>query len=115
MLRSWEISVKPEAINTTADGKILAGGQGKLFQFSADGKVQIEVDAPHAESRRKRTEALREEAIAYLERAKNSNSSSMKARFAMYESIIAQLGKKSETQELSQQETELLKALPAAL
>ncbi len=116
LLRSWDISVKPEAINTTTDGTILAGGEGKLFQFSADGKVLTEVDAPHAESLRKSTAALREEAIAYLERAKNINSgSTMKARVATYENIIAQLEKKGEKEELTQQETQLLKSLPLTL
>lgn len=116
LLRSWEISVKPEAINTAADGTTLAGGEGKLFQFSADGKVLAEVDAPHAESLRKSTRILREEAIAYLERSKNLNSgSSLKARIDTYENMIAKLEKKAETEELNKQETQLLKALPLTL
>lgn len=116
LLRSWEVSVKPEAINTTANGTILVGGEGRLFQFSSKGKTLTEVDAPHAESLRNSTKALREEAIAYLDRSKNANSSNvLKARVATYESIIAQLERKGETEELSQQETQLLKALPTAL
>lgn len=81
LLRSWKTAVKPEAINTAADGTILVGGEGRLFQFSVVGEVLTEVDAPHTESLRKSTEILREEAIAYLERSKNQNSgSSMKVR-----------------------------------
>ena len=64
LLRSWKTAVKPEAINTAADGTILVGGEGRLFQFSVGGEVLTEVDAPHAESLRKSTEILREEAIA---------------------------------------------------
>ena len=116
LLRSWEIAVKPEAINTADDGTILAGGEGRLFHFSADGKVLAEVDAPHAESLRNNAAAIREEAIAYIERAKNSNSAgSLKARVDTYESMIKQLEKKGETEKLSEQESQLLKVLPETL
>lgn len=116
LLRSWKLSVKPEAINTGVDGTILAGGEGKLFHFSADGTVLKEVAAPHAESLRKSTSALREEAIAFLERVRDANSGTgLKARVTVYEGIIAQLEKKAETTELNAQETQLLKLLPATL
>ncbi len=116
LLNSWPISVKPEAINSTADGTILAGGEGKLFHFSADGKLLIEVDAPHAESLRNNTETIRKEAIAYIEQLKNQNSGgNLKMRIASYERMIEQLEKKGETEELSEQENQILKALPNAL
>lgn len=116
LLRSWKMSVKPEAVNTTSDGTILVGGEGRLFHFAADGKVLTEAESPHAESLRKNTESLREEAIAYLDRSKNGNSAeAMKARVASYEEIIAQLEKKRESETLTKQETQLLAALPKAL
>ncbi len=116
LLRSWEITVKPEAINSADDGTVLAGGEGKLFRFSADGKLIAESDAPHAESLRKNAAAIREEAILYLDRLKNNNSSNtLKSRVNTYERIIQQLEKKGETEELTEQETQLLKALPQSL
>lgn len=116
LLRSWEIDVKPEAINVTDDDTVLVGGNGKLFQFSPEGTLLKSADAPHAESLRENTEALREEAIAYLDRYKNRNStSSLQARIVMYERIIAQLEKKAETDELSNQEQSILTMLPKTL
>jgi len=113
LLRSWKMDVKPEAINVASDGSILAGGEGKLFKYSADGKVLIEVDAPHAESLRKNTEALREEAIVYLNRSKNRGSAAtLKLQVSSYERMLKQI---EEKEELTEQDEQLLKLLPNLL
>ncbi len=113
LLRSWKIDVKPEAINVTSDGEILAGGEGKLFKFSATGKKLIEEDAPHAESLRENTETLREEAIAYLDRYKNRGSAAtLKLQVESYERMLKQIEEKDE---LTEQDESLLKLLPDLL
>lgn len=116
LLSSWDISVKPEAIGCASDGTILVGGDGKLFKFSDQGKVLLETDAPHATSIRNHSKVLREEAIAYIERTKTSQSSvGLKGRVDAYERIIKQLHEKGEKEELSDQESSMLKSLSLTL
>ncbi|MEM1068393.1 MAG: hypothetical protein AAGI63_05830 [Planctomycetota bacterium] len=111
VLKAWDIAVKPEAVNVAPDGTVLVGGEGKLFRFSADGKLLLEADSPHATALRSDTKKLREEAIAYLDRSSNSLGN-MKARIEAYEQIITQL---EEKEELNENEERMLEMLPKTL
>jgi len=111
VLQSWDVSVKPEAVNVATDGTILVGGEGKLFRFSADGQELQQGDSPHAEALRKGTETLRQEAIAYL----NRSVSSLGNRITSYERIIEQLETKAKRTELNEAEERMLEMLPATL
>jgi len=113
ILQSWETEVKPEAVNVGADGSILVGGEGKLFRFDAAGKLLQQADSPHAAALREGTEAIREEAIAYLNRKTNTNS--LQSRITTYQRIIDQLTAKAEKDELNESEKRMLELLPKTL
>lgn len=111
LLASWEIDVKPEAINVAPDGTILVGGNGKLFRFSAEGKQLATADSPHAEAVRQNKGKLREQVIAQLK----AQSNRLESQIEVYESIIAQLEKRKQDGELQPQEEQILESLPKSL
>lgn len=111
ILKSWAVSVKPEAVNVAEDGSVFVGGDGKLFHFSAEGKELQQAESPHAHKLRTNTEALRKEAIARLTRTSNS----LQSRIQLYEQVISQLEEKGKKTELNDQEMKLLETLPKTL
>lgn len=111
ILKSWEINVKPEAVNVADDGTILVGGEGKLFRFDQQGKQLTVTDSPHATKLRGSKDKLRELAIANLERRRNP----LRSRILSYESIIKSLETRAEKGELNDSEERMLEILPKTL
>lgn len=62
-VQSWELPVKPEAINVGSDGAIYVAGAGRLLRLDAEGKVLHEADSPHAAELLGNKEQLRKEII----------------------------------------------------
>ena len=112
IIESWEVDVKPEAVNVTSDGSILVGGEGKLFRFNATGEKLLEVESPHSKRLRTGNEKLRESAIDSLTR----NNNSLESRITMYESMIERVEKKEKDgEELTASDKQLMKLLPDML
>lgn len=110
-ITSWEVDIKPEAINTAPDGTILVAGHGKLLRFSPEGKLLAQAEAPHAADLEKHNEELRKEAEAQVNRPAMSLDSIITA----YQRMIDQLEEKQKTEELNDQEVRLLQILPENL
>jgi hypothetical protein len=108
---SWNVAVKPEAVNVAPDGSVLVGGEGKLFRFDSKGNLLLQADSPHATALRNDKARLRSEAVAYLNRATNS----LQARIESYERVIAELEEKATKTELNAQEQRMLELLPQTL
>ena len=47
VLRAAPLSFLPAAVNVAPDGMVFVVGDGKIAQFSADGKLVAEVESPH--------------------------------------------------------------------
>ncbi len=112
-LRSWEVAIKPEAINVTAQGDVLVAGVGKLMRFSSAGELLGSADSPHAAALREGSDQLREAAITQLKRS--SSGANYRTTIDAYKQIIAQLEAKKEKGELSEQEERVLTSLPQSL
>ncbi|MEW4565587.1 hypothetical protein AB1K70_23905 [Bremerella sp. JC770] len=108
LLTSWEVSIKPEAINTAPDGTILVAGHGKLLRFSPEGKLLKEADSPHAIAVQENEEALRKEAETQV----NRPVASLGTIIESYKRMITQLEEKQKNEELNEQEVRLLQILP---
>lgn len=108
LIDSWEVSVKPEAINTAPDGTILVAGKEKLLRFSADGKLLHEAVSPQAKALDKDKDALR----AQAEQTVNRMTRSVSAQLESYTRMLAQLEEKKEAGKLNSNEENLLKVLP---
>ena len=115
ILKEWEIDVRPESVNVSAEGSIFVGGEGKLFEFDANGKEIHSVDSPHADKLRNSKEELRKSAIAYLNRRRMPSSISLQSRISAYERIIGQLEKRAKDKELNASEKRMLESLPEVL
>jgi len=63
-LDAWQLPVSPEAINRGSDGMIYIAGGGHLLKLDAEGKVQLDTEAPHVAALKSDREALREQVIA---------------------------------------------------
>ena len=105
-LRSWEVAIKPEAINVGSDGNVYLAGQGKLLKLNQQGEQLLEKESPHVASILADPDAIREEVI---QRAKRQVSSYDK-QLEMYQKMIDQLEKKEEA-ELSESEQKSLEQL----
>jgi len=108
VLTSWEVSMKPEAINTAPDGTILVAGHGKLLRFSPEGKLLKEADSPHATAVQENEEALRKEAETQV----NRPVASLGTIIESYKQMIARLEKKQKMMDLNEAEVRLLQILP---
>ncbi len=62
-VKSWELPVKPEAINVGSDGKIYVAGAGRLLRLDAEGKVLHEAESPHAAALLENQDQLRQEIV----------------------------------------------------
>lgn len=111
ILKSWKVEVKPEAVNVAPDGTILVGGEGKLFRFDSEGSLLKQADSPHAIALRSDKEKLRSEAVAFLNRSRNS----LQMRIESYQMVIAQLEEKATKGDLNDQEQKMLELLPKTL
>ena len=109
-IRSWEVDIKPEAINTAGD-TVLVGGSGKLFRYTLKGRELQSAESPHAAAIKENAKTFREQAIANLERMQGYGRG-IKSQIPVYENFIKQLeGKK----ELSKQEEQVLKSIKSRL
>ena len=116
IVRSWDLDVRPEAVNVASDGSILVGGIGKLFRFDSQGNEVKSIASPHVEHLRSDNPKLREQAISYIKRRSGTfTASSLEDRVNRYEAIIEQLQKRGETGELNEAEERMLKLLPNTL
>jgi len=105
-LTSWDVPVKPEAINVGSDGNIYIAGSGKLFKFSAEGELLLQKDSPHAEEIAANAEKIREEVINQASRMKTAVEQQLKT----YEDQITALRDKGE-EALSELEKQQLQSL----
>jgi sugar lactone lactonase YvrE len=62
-VESWEVPVRPEAINVGSDGNIYIAGNGKLLRLDAEGKVLHQAESPHAAELLASKDALRKEIV----------------------------------------------------
>ncbi len=113
VISSWEVAVKPEAVNVKMDQSILVAGEGKIFHYSPDGKLLATAESPHALRLKGDDEELRKAAIASLKQT--SGRGMLEARIATYESIISQIEKRAEEKELTAAEKQMLATLPDTL
>ncbi len=63
-VRSWAVTVKPEAVFAASDGSVYVAGDGKLLKYDGQGKLILEADAPHAAAIKADASKLRELVIA---------------------------------------------------
>ena len=107
-ISSWDVSIKPEAINTAADGSVLVAGHGKMLRFSPEGKLLKEADAPHTAALAEHEDELRKQA----EEQVNRPPVSLESIISSYKGMITQLEEKQKTEDLNEQEVRLLQILP---
>jgi hypothetical protein len=62
-VESWEVPVRPEAINVGSDGNVYIAGNGKLIRLDAKGKVLHQAESPHAAELLASKDALRKEIV----------------------------------------------------
>jgi hypothetical protein len=62
-VESWEVSVRPEAINVGSDGNVYVAGNGKLIRLDAKGKILHEAESPHTAELLASKDALRKEIV----------------------------------------------------
>ncbi|MBI1249209.1 hypothetical protein GC197_15360 [bacterium] len=108
LIKSWDVSIKPEAINAAADGTILVAGNGKLMRFSPEGKLLKEADSPQMADLNEHEEDLRKEAETQVNRPPVSYEAIIKS----YQNMIKQLEEKQKKEDLNEQEIRLLQVLP---
>ncbi|HEX6963793.1 MAG TPA: hypothetical protein VF175_18140 [Lacipirellula sp.] len=94
-LESWELPVKPDAINIGSDGNVYIAGNGKLLRLDTEGKVLLEAESPHAAELLKNEEALRKEIV---DQAKQI-SEQFAQQIEVFDKQIAQLEKKKAEKE----------------
>ncbi|TWT34530.1 hypothetical protein [Blastopirellula retiformator] len=105
---AWQISIKPEAINTAPDGTILVAGNGQVMRFSPEGKLLSKAKSPHAKAVEDNQEDLRQQAEQELSQISRPAA----AMIEMYTKMMDQLQAKQEKGELNDQEKKVLKILP---
>lgn len=104
-LRQWAVPVKPEAVNTARDGVVLVAGNGRVFQFTAEGKLIREAKAPHTRHVQHNYEELRKQIEAQL----RNRTSVYQRQIELYEKRIAVLRGKEDLSDRDQRQLESLK------
>ena len=61
MLHSFPLKFIPQALNFAPDGKLFVAGSGKIARMSAQGKIELEVDAPNIGNQEEAMAALKKE------------------------------------------------------
>lgn len=67
LISKWEVGFPGEAINTSPDGTILVGGNGKVARFDLSGKKLLEAEAPQMTYIKDHPDDMRERAKEQLE------------------------------------------------
>ena len=103
VLRAAPLSFLPAAVNVAPDGMVFVVGDGKIAQFSADGKLVAEVESPHVAELvsdrgrlEKDTQARREEELK-----------SLRDSVTATEDAIKTLQEKPEAQRTEEEKSEL--------
>lgn len=89
-LSDWKVPVDPEAINVAPDGVVLVAGDGRLFRYSASGKLIQEIAAPHYEDLKANAAEVRKDVIRRLQNRGNNYDGMIKD----YEKRVADIKKK---------------------
>ena len=105
-LESWNVSIKPEAINTGSDGNIYIAGKGKLLKLNSQGELLLEKESPHIAAILAEPETIREQVINTAKK----RASRYDKQLEMYQKMITQL-KEKEAEELSDSEKQSLEQL----
>jgi hypothetical protein len=105
-LDSWNVSIKPEAINVGSDGNIYLAGNGKLLKLNSQGEVLLEKESPHVAAIMSEPEKVRQQVV---ERAKK-RVSNYDRQLEMYQKMIDQLKEKDE-EKLTERQKQSLKQL----
>ena len=87
MLHSFPLKFIPQALNFAPDGKLFVAGSGKIARMSAEGKIELEVDAPNIGNQEEALAALKKE----NERRLVELTKSSKAQLDRLEEQIAKL------------------------
>ncbi|MEN1678204.1 MAG: hypothetical protein AAGJ46_01320 [Planctomycetota bacterium] len=66
---TWELPIKPEAINVGGDGNVYVAGEGKLIQMSPEGEVLLEAAGPHVNASDDQRAKIRESVITSFEQS----------------------------------------------
>ncbi len=98
---SWEVDVKPEAINVGSDGNIYVAGAGKLLKLTPAGEVLLEQAAPHVAAITENPEKIREEIINQTKRMREQFDEQIK----VYKDMLAKIEAKPE-EERSEEENQ---------
>ena len=61
MLHSFPLKFIPQALNFAPDGKLFVAGSGKIARMSAEGIIELEVDAPNIGNQEEALAALKKE------------------------------------------------------
>lgn len=103
-MRKWEVPVKPEAVNTAANGVVLVAGNGRVFQFTGKGKLIREAKAPHTRKLKHNFEEMR----AQVEAQAKQRASVYERQIELYKKRIALLEEKKELSDREQRQLESL-------
>ncbi len=87
MLHSFPLKFVPQALNFSPDGKLFVAGSGKIARMTAEGKMEIEVDAPNIGNQEEALAALKKE----NEKRVKELAKSSKAQLDRLEEQIAKL------------------------
>ncbi len=103
LVDTWELPIRPEAINLDKDGTILVAGQGQLLRLSSSGDVVHQQESPHMAAFQDTTDQLREQVVEQM----RSTADSLRQQLDAIAAQVRQLKNISAEQE---QELKLLQA-----
>jgi len=87
MLHSFPLKFIPQALNFSPDGKLFVAGSGKIAKMTAEGKVELEIDAPNIGNQEEALAALKKE----NEKKVNEQTKAAKSQLDRLEEQIAKL------------------------
>lgn len=86
-VETWEVPVRPDAINIGSDGDVYIAGGGKVLRLDNSGKVLHEADSPHAADLLANKDQLRKQIIDQHEQM----AGQFTEQISRYEKLIADL------------------------